>query len=512
MRKRALAMLVVAAMCAMLVVPATGFAKESGKGGPPMPRTDGSPQALWPDDEWEDDNTSATANPAVPVSMHTWSDGSDEDWMWFTAETTGQPFMFEIEYEPGSGFFDSEIDIVDSAGVVVANNDDSDIWSDTYESTIYYTADKPGKYYINAFPHSTSVDGSIYTLHYTKGLARRISGADRFEVANAVSKLQWGNTDNPDYGVGYGPSTVVVASAWQPADAAAASALAMQNDSPLILVDQMDVPESVYIELTRLMQSWYWDNSDVDIAVVGGPATIGDDVLTMLGTLPPVGDVYRISGANRYETAAMAATETIDAATFDGTVYITNGTAWADSLCVGPVAAYDNGVVLYTMANDVPDVTMDWIDAAGASDVVVVGGSGSVGPAAIAELESAVGTSNVEVIAAPDRYKISRAVGIYGVEENGMNGNSAVIASGEAYADALSGGVIGWWTGGPLLLTKGATLSPEIQSFFAAEGPPYPGIYVIGGPATISDAVMNSIKMLYKNFPALPGGWENGGA
>lgn len=510
MRKRALAMLVVAAMCAMLAVPATGFAKESGKGGTPLPKADGAPQAIWPDDEWEDDDTSATANPAVPKSMHTLSDGSDEDWMWFSADATGQPFMFETEYEPGTGYFDSEIHLWNSSGVEIDQNDDSGVWPVTYESTIYWTAPAPGKYYIQVISNNTGTDGSVYTLHYTKGLARRISGADRFEVANAVSRLQYGNTDNPEYGTDYGPTTVVVASAWQPADAAAAQAFAMQNDSPLILVDQWDVPESVYVELTRLMQSNYWASSDIDIAVVGGPATIDDGVLAMLGTLPPVEDVYRLSGANRYETAAMAASATINGPSgFDGTVYITNGTAWADALCVGPVAAYDNGVVLYTMANDVPDATMDLIDSAGASDVVVVGGSASVGAAAIAELGSAVGTSNVEVIAAADRYKISRAVGMYGVDENGMNGSSAVIASGEAYADALTGGVIGWWTGGPLLLTKGATLSPEIQSFFAAEGPAYPGIYVIGGPATISDAVLNSIKMLYKNFPALPGGWSN---
>jgi hypothetical protein len=99
-------------------------------------------------------------------------------------------------------------------------------------------------------------------------------------------------------GVESSPSTdvVFIATGANFPDALGAAAAAGALLAPVLLVTSNSVPPATLDELNDLMPQ--------DIFVVGGPAVISDDVIDDLEALSFLPTVTRISGANRYETAA----------------------------------------------------------------------------------------------------------------------------------------------------------------------------------------------------------------
>lgn len=489
-----LALMLVLALCLAVAVPATGFAAK--KGGPPVAKSGLAPLSVIPADMYEADDSTATAKPAPVKSMHTFNVGDEDDYMSVTLEA-GQPLMVETEYL-GTGFFDTYTYVKDAEGTILASDDDSDVWSDTYESTVYFIAPAAGTYYIDV----NNLSGEVYpyAVHVNKGVARRISGMDRFGTSNAVSKTIWGNTDNPQYGTGYGPTDIYVANAFSPADAAAGATLATRDDSVLLLTGKDTIPASVLAEIDRLTTSQYWDATEVTVWILGGTGTVSDAVAKQIEARMGVAEVKRIAGMDRYATAAEVASQTADKFGDPSTVFIVNGGAWADALAAAPAAAYMGSSVLYTKATELPAATAAFIADHGVTKAVVVGGSASVGQPVLDALGTLVGSSNVEVFAAANRYALALKLAQMGVDM-GMNGGVAVIASGAAYADALSAGPVTTWTGGPLLLTRGDILSPEVTTFFKDNWGANPGTYVIGGSGTISDSVFKQILNLWRTAP-----------
>lgn len=186
-----------------------------------------------------------------------------------------------------------------------------------------------------------------------------------------------------------------------------------------------------------------------------------------------VGSVERIAGADRYGTAAAAAAVTrgeirpmnTDASQIGNTAYIVTGSAWPDALAAGAVAAYQGVPILLSNTASVPASTTAAIQDLGISNIIVVGGTSAISPAAYATLEGIVGSDNTTRVAGNDRYGTARAIAQWGIDQEGMSGYSMTLCSGENFPDALSAGVMSYWTGSPLLLTPSKTLSPSVTAF-----------------------------------------------
>lgn len=470
--------------------------------------------ALAPD-AYESDDTTGTAKLYNPATMgNSWSsyrtfDGSnqDPDDMYDYIKVTvakGTPIWVETQAYDFSYWYDTTLEITKTDGTVIAYDDDNDYVSDTYSDMVYIEAPETGTYYIEVYNNADEI--FAYQLHITLGDARRVSGANRFKTATEVSRLLFDGTNNPEDGTGYGTDTVFVANAYNPADALAGAALAAQADGVLLLTNQDSLPWETAAEIDRVLESYWWDNSDTYVYVLGGTAAVSEDVVDEIADLRHVLNVERIAGADRYATAAEVGDATGEIESFGTTAFVVNGTSWADALAVAPVAAYNGSVVLMTMQNDVPAVTMSWLDDNGITDVVVAGGSAAVGPAAIAELESLVGTSSVEVLAGNSRYQTARMVAEWGVDNAGMTNELCVLASGESFADALCAAPVSWWYGGPLLLTTPASLHSEVKTYFnnaSYIGEPDDsgsgtGCFVLGGESAVSSAAYVSLRDYWK--------------
>jgi len=233
-------------------------------------------------------------------------------------------------------------------------------------------------------------------------------------------------------------------------------------------------------------------------------------VETQISALPAVAaaldsdqlEIVRIAGANRYDTAAQIAVEYWDTVGSSTTAYLVNGNAWADALAVAAPAVYDGRVILSSRVDTIPVETLDAMDAIGITNVVVVGGEGVINADVYADLEAMFGESSVERVWGTTRYQTAYEVAVHAVDSVGLTSEDFVLVSGEKFPDAMIAGPMTymytseWGTYGPILLTPGASLAPEVTDFIDDYGFPGYIIYVVGGPTAVSDAALAELNEL----------------
>ena len=154
----------------------------------------------------------------------------------------------------------------------------------------------------------------------------RFAGTNRYGTAAAVSAASFA----PGVPVAY------VATGGNFPDALAAGAAAAHDGGPVLLVGPSSVPPETAAELDRLQPG--------RIVVVGGSGVVPDAVVADLAAYATSGEVTRIAGASRYESAAM-----VSAATFAPGVaaaYIATGGNFPDALAGVPASGVAEGPVL----------------------------------------------------------------------------------------------------------------------------------------------------------------------
>ncbi|WP_370327779.1 cell wall-binding repeat-containing protein [Euzebya sp.] len=182
----------------------------------------------------------------------------------------------------------------------------------------------------------------------------RAFGASRFETATEIADLAAADAD-----------TVLIARAFADpgaadptqafADALAAGGWAAENRWPILLT-QTDV-------LTGTTRDWLADHDVEQAFILGGTAAVSDAVATELASL--VGDVERVAGADRFETAIeVAAKRGADSAADAARVTLVeaqDADAWAGGFAsAAHSAAFDAPVVLAN-GSGLPDATEDWL-------------------------------------------------------------------------------------------------------------------------------------------------------
>lgn len=191
----------------------------------------------------------------------------------------------------------------------------------------------------------------------------------------------------------------------------------------------------------------------------------------------------RWSGADRYATAVAISKATFTQSDF---VYVVSGENFPDGLAAGPVAGVNQAPVLLTKRDSVPEVVAAELARLDPNTVIVVGGTQVITDATMDALEAASGAGVVR-FAGATRYatavRLARAM-----EEV----QTAYIASGESFADALAAGPAAGSEYAPLLLTKKDSLPPETRDYLA--GSELSRIVIAGGTLAVSSAVEDAIR------------------
>ena len=257
----------------------------------------------------------------------------------------------------------------------------------------------------------------------------RIGGTDRYAVAAGVSAYI---AEAPQ-------STVYVVSGEVFPDALSAGPAAYADRSPILLTRRTELPAEAADELARL-------NPERVIAV-GGPRTIDTNVLRAIEAALPEAQVDRISGIDRYAVAAQLAT----ARSAQDTVFLTSGLVFPDALSAGPAAASREGSILLTTSSALPESTKEALRTVAPRRVFAVGGPATISTDVLREVESVLPGAQVDRISGADRYAVSTNV----AQTFWSSGaNSAFLASGEKFPDALAGTPAAGINNAPILLTQ----------------------------------------------------------
>ncbi len=294
-------------------------------------------------------------------------------------------------------------------------------------------------------------------------VVHRRGGADRVGTAVELSRATFVA----------GVDTVLVAAAGTFPDALSGAAAAGTVPGPVLLVAAEAVPDVVVAELERLAPR--------RIVVLGGTGVVGQAVEARLATLAPI--VQRVAGADRYATSAA-----ISAAFFgDGVseVWVASGASFADALPAGPAAGRAGGPLLLTAADALPAVVEDELRRLAPQRIVLLGGPAVVGGAVADRLGAIAPTTRV---AGEDRYGTAAAV----AQRVFPAARSLVVASGEAFADALAAGPVALVGGGPVLLVTRDAVPAATDAELRRLRPEV--ITIAGGPAAVSDAVRAQLE------------------
>jgi putative cell wall-binding protein len=308
--------------------------------------------------------------------------------------------------------------------------------------------------------------GEVVLVAFARGDVR-LAGVTRVETAAQAAVHGWDTAH-----------TVLLASAGAFPDALAAAPLAGALDAPLLLTDRERLPDATEAELRRLQPT--------RVIVVGGTATVSDDVVAEVGALGVT--VTRIAGAERTETAERVAAELGDGSG-DGLAVVASARSFPDALAAAPVAGQRGLPVYLAEPAGLSPSTLDAMRAAGVTRTLVVGGAAAIDPRVETQL-AAAGMGGAERLAGADRYGTAVAVANWAAG-TGSRTDEVLLATGADFPDALAAGALGARAGRlVLLVAPGSSMRDQPAGEFLTTRPDVALLVVLGGPAAVPPLVL----------------------
>ncbi|MDD7794982.1 cell wall-binding repeat-containing protein [Clostridium sp. 'White wine YQ'] len=303
----------------------------------------------------------------------------------------------------------------------------------------------------------------------------RYSGSTRIETGVAVSKEGWSTSQN-----------VVLAYAYDFPDALAGVSLAYKLNCPILLTETQSIPKATSDEMNRLGVK--------NVYILGGIGVISKNVEN---TLVSSGKkVIRLGGQDRFKTS-IEITKNIDNLTH--TAVIATANDFPDALAIAPYAAMKNIPILFTEANSFTSDTKNWVINNGIQNVIIPGGIGVVSASTENELKS-LGI-NVQRISGDNRYLTN--LNIVKTFASSFS-NDVMLATGEDFPDALTGGVLAAKTKRPILLVTKTEIERSVQDYLD-EKPSF-NMSILGGTGVIPD----DIKSLFRKVVVVDPGHDYG--
>ena len=288
-------------------------------------------------------------------------------------------------------------------------------------------------------------------------MTNRISGADRYSTANALSK-KFTAAD-----------TVIIASGEKFPDALCAAPLSKQYNSPILLSSSTSLTVETLAEIARLKAT--------KAIIIGGTGVISLQVekqLTSAGVTST-----RIGAKDRYETSLLVAQQ-LNAPT---DVVIASGENFPDALSISGIAAQLNMPVILIGKNGLSTDTQTYINGIRATNTYIVGGTDVVSKNIDAQV------ANPIRLAGADRYETN--IKVLDQFKAVLNLDTVFLATGKDFADALSGSALASKSASPVILT-GNNLTPQ-KTFFNKNSTAINNITVLGGDDVVSNATVASL-------------------
>lgn len=196
--------------------------------------------------------------------------------------------------------------------------------------------------------------------------------------------------------------------------------------------------------------------------------------------------VERISGNDRFAVAAALARSFPTG----GDLYVTSGDDYPDALSASARAGNINSPVLLVKHNSIPLATVEALNRAKPTRIIVAGGTESVSATTLNQLRAYATSGTAIRRAGDDRFATAAAVSA----SWGTNVPVVYVANGNLFPDGLTGSARAAHMNGPVLLTQADRVP---QSTIQAMNSLKPGrVVVLGGTSSITSATASQLASL----------------
>jgi putative cell wall-binding protein len=197
------------------------------------------------------------------------------------------------------------------------------------------------------------------------------------------------------------------------------------------------------------------------------------------------GDVQRVGGANRYETAALLASYYPVGRT---RVYLASGENFPDALSGAALAGHEQMPLLLARHDSLDPSIVAQLQRIRPGEVVVLGGPVAVSDAVARLAASYTTTGTYRRLAGDDRWATMRQVAAQFPAGTGQ----AFVASGQDFPDALVGAALaGGLRGVPIVLTANTGVPGPTAGALTRIAPRT--MSVLGGPGVVTDATVGQL-------------------
>lgn len=288
---------------------------------------------------------------------------------------------------------------------------------------------------------------------------KRLYGKGRYETSASICSDGWKVSDY-----------AIIASGEGFADALSAAPLAKKYNAPILLTEKNQLNNDVKNELKNLQVK--------NVIIVGGSGTISKNVETELKNLGI--NIDRIFGDDRYKTSLKIA-EKIG---LNNGVVVTNGLGYADALAMASIAATKQMPIILTPSDKLTSDTMEFLNKNSYDKSYVLGGSAVVSDNIKNSLKNSTRLSG------DDRYKTN--VAILNHFKQDLNLKDVYIASGNGYADALSGSALASKNKSPIILMN-ESANKSTQDFVNENKSNFKNVTIFGGEGAVKELSVNKL-------------------
>lgn len=201
----------------------------------------------------------------------------------------------------------------------------------------------------------------------------------------------------------------------------------------------------------------------------------------------PAAGISRLAGADRYATAIAVARQypaKVPA------VYVATGTNFPDALSAAAAAALVGGPLLLTPAASLPAAVAAEIRRLAPQRIYVIGGTGAVSATVQKALARIAPTTRLGKL---DRY----ATGLHIVDTAFRSADTAFIATGRAFPDALAATGAAAAMGAPVILVDGAKSSASSSTLASLKRLGVSRVVIAGGTGAVSAGIHSQLSRSY---------------
>ena len=287
----------------------------------------------------------------------------------------------------------------------------------------------------------------------------RISGNTRYDTSSAIAKQGWSQSD---YAIlAYGENFP---------DALAASPLAKKYNAPILLTESSSI--------TPITKQTLIDLQVKNVFIIGGTAVVSGNVENQLKSMNIV--VSRIYGQTQYDTAIKVAEQI----TTPTTLFVCTSSDFSDALSISPMASLKQApIILVPNDSILPDSVKSYITANNSiTKTYVIGNSDTINDNIANQFP------NVERIGGNTKY--DRNINIISKFNFSLNGDNAYFATGNIFADALTGTALASKTNSPIVLVDNI-LNPFTLTYLSNTLSDK-SFNILGGTAVIPDSMFQN--------------------